>query len=89
MSETTQPDLTEFYKYSRPKCPPCKIGVVLDFLRGETKKQLIAALEVDGSIITTSAIVTWIEKRKPEIPVTTVSVSNHRRKVCACVRDSS
>jgi hypothetical protein len=88
MSETTV-DLSEFYKYSQPKRPPCKVGAVLDLLRGEPKKQLIAALEIDGSIITGAAICTWIESRKSEIPVTPTAISNHRRKVCSCARDAA
>jgi hypothetical protein len=81
---TTAPDLTEFFKYSKPKKPPCKIGVALGKLRGEQKKQLVAALGTDNAIITGSAIVQWLEKRVKEIDFNTSAVRSHRERKCSC-----
>jgi hypothetical protein len=84
MTTTTTPDLTEFFKYSRPKKPPCKVGVALGKLRGDTKTQLIAALATDNSIITNKAVITWIEKRVKDLQINTSNITSHRAKRCTC-----
>ena len=81
---TTTPDLTEFFKYSRPKKPPCKVGVALGKLRGDTKTQLVAALGTDTGIITNGAIITWLEKRVKDLQVNTSNITSHRAKRCTC-----
>lgn len=80
---TNKPDLTEFYKYSKPKRPPCKVGAVLGELGREPKKQLVAALATDSSLITPSAVVTWMEKRC-ELHFSPQNVINHRNGRCTC-----
>ena len=84
MATNTTPDLTEFYKYSRPKKPPCKVGIALTKLRGEAKSQLIAALAADSGVITGGAIVTWLEKRVKELEFNHNNVTAHRKKKCTC-----
>lgn len=83
----TKPDLTEFYALSKPKKPPCQIGLILagEFspkLKPQECEQLRAALDTDAGIITASAIVQWLKARG--IETNTNRVSNHRRRVCTC-----
>lgn len=92
-------DLTEFYKYSKPKRPPCRIGHALatirtsesdsdnsDVKRGDAKK-LEAALAQDKNLITSSAIVTWLEKRGICTITSASPITAHRRKSCTCYDD--
>lgn len=76
------PDLSEFYKLSRPKKPPCQIGHILDDLGATEQEQLKAALALDVGIITAAAIVEWLRARGHE--VTFARVTNHRRGACSC-----
>lgn len=85
--DASKPDLTEFYKYSRPKKPPCKIGIVLDKLgRSNDAKRLRAALSTDNSIITGAAVLQWIEKREPDLDISNSAVRSHRERKCTCAR---
>lgn len=91
MAETpSTPDLTEFYRYSKPKKPPCKIGLVLDKLGRTTKTQLVAALSTENTLITGTAILTWIEKRADtldgvaSLDINNNNVRSHREKKCTC-----
>ena len=82
-----KPDLSEFYKLSKPKKPPCQIGLILSGeitpeLSAPERKQLDAALETDSGIITATAIVGWLAARDHE--TNTNRVSNHRRGACTC-----
>ena len=83
----TKPDLTEFFKLSKPKKAPCQIGLILDReitpkLKGEEADQLRAALATDKGIITATAIQEWLKARSHEVSVN--RISNHRRGVCTC-----
>lgn len=82
-----KPDLSEFYRLSKPKSPPCQIGLILSGevtpqLKDTQPEQLKAALATDSGIITASAIVKWLADRGHE--TNTNRVSNHRRGVCNC-----
>lgn len=86
----TQPDLSEFYRLSKPKKPPCKIGVVLEKLaRSKEKTQLISALATDNSIITGKAIQEWIEARSEKLEIQGLDINSgnvrsHREGKCTC-----
>lgn len=90
MASKSAPDLSEFYRLSKPKSPPCQIGLIL---RGEVTPKLgpaevgrlQAALDTDGGIITASAVVKWLADRGHDS--NTNRVSNHRRDVCNCGRE--
>ena len=82
-----KPDLTEFFKLSKPKKPPCQVGLILSGdltpkLSPDEAEQLSAALTTDKGIITAGAIQSWLDARGHS--VNTNRISNHRRKVCTC-----
>lgn len=79
---TKTPDLSEFYRLSRPKKPPCQIGFIIDQLDADDADKLKAALSTDGGIITANAIVEWVGARGHE--TNAVRVTNHLRGVCTC-----
>lgn len=83
----SNPDLSEFYKLSKPKKPPCQVGLILKGdvtpkLNAEEKTQLEGALAADKNVITGSAVATWLKERGHE--TSTNRISNHRRGVCDC-----
>lgn len=83
------PDLTEFYKYSRPSKPPCKLGIVLSTgskLKTAERTQLAAALKADGNVITAKAIITWLEKRNVGIDFHNTNITSHRQGRCTCAQ---
>lgn len=75
-------DLSEFFKYSRPKKKPCAVGFALESVSVEERKQLEAACAQDIGIITTSAISQWLAARGHE--VNTAALTSHRRRTCSC-----
>ena len=75
-------DLSEFYKYSKPKKPPCKVGFAAEQLGEEEQAQLEAALQQDKGLITNSAIQEWLHNRKHEVTVS--SIVSHRKGTCSC-----
>lgn len=77
-----KPDLSEFYKLSRPKKKPCQLGFALAQLSDVESDQLKAALATDVSIITAAAVVEWLRPRGHD--VTFARVTNHRRGSCSC-----
>lgn len=87
MASASSPDLTEFFKLSKPKKPPCQLGLILSGdltpkLKPAERDQLDAALKTDRGVITAAAIQQWLESRGHEVNPT--RISNHRRKVCTC-----
>jgi hypothetical protein len=78
----SKPDLSEFFKYSRPKRKPCAVGYALEQLGEHELAQLQAALNHDAGIITNAAVVQWLSARKHAATVS--AVVNHRKGVCAC-----
>lgn len=84
MPENSDVDLTEFYRYSKPKKPPCKIGVALAKMKPQPRAQLTAALATDNSVITAMAVVTWLEKRVPELDYVAQNITSHRQGKCSC-----
>lgn len=88
---TTKPDLSEFYRLSKPKKPPCQIGLILSGeitpkLKPEAREQLRAALDTDAGIITAGAVVAWLKERGHDTNAN--RISNHRRGVCTCDEES-
>lgn len=81
-------DLTEFYRLSRPKRPPCRIGHVLAELKPAERAQLEGALATDKNLITAAAIVEWLVKRNQK-DISINVIGNHRRGVCSCSRDDA
>lgn len=80
--KTAGPDLSEFFRLSRPKKKPCSVGWARTQLSDDEQTQLDAAIATDQGIITNQAIVDWLAKREH---VTTVSATvNHRKGVCSC-----
>lgn len=82
-----KPDLSAFYRLSKPKSPPCQVGLILSgeitpTLKPVEVEQLKGALDTDGGIITATAIVTWLAEHGHS--TNTNRVSNHRRKACNC-----
>lgn len=87
MATTPKPDLTAFFALSKPKKPPCQLGLILNGditpeLKSEEREQLVAALAMDSGIITASAVVGWLKDRGHD--TNTNRVANHRRGVCSC-----
>lgn len=84
-AKTNQPDLSEFFKLSRPKKKPCSVGWARSQLSQAEQAQLDAAIGTDQGIITNQAVVDWLGKRGH---VTTVSATvNHRKRVCSCAQE--
>ena len=76
------PDLSEFFKYSRPKQKPCALGFAREQLPPKERDALDAALADQRGLITSSAIRQWLSLR--EHAVNDASVTAHRRGVCSC-----
>lgn len=77
-----KPDLSEFYKLSRPKKPPCQLGFVLSKLPEHEADQLRAALATDVGIITAAAVTEWLKARGHDVNF--ARVTNHRKGLCSC-----
>jgi hypothetical protein len=80
----TGPDLTEFYKYSRPKRPPCRVGHVLTQLKPADRKAVEAAFDQDKNLITGQAILTWFESREIKDFNSAAALQGHRKHTCTC-----
>lgn len=79
---STKIDLSEFFKYSRPRKKACAIGFANSQLGDTEKQQLQAALEQDNGIITGSAIQQWLTARSHEASIPAITA--HRKGVCSC-----
>ena len=77
-----KPDLSEFFKLSKPRRKPCGIGHVKTLLSETEVEQLDAALAHDKGIITGAAIREWLRARGHA--VNDAVISSHRRRVCTC-----
>ena len=80
-----KPDLSEFFKLSKPKKRPCGIGHALTQLAADAGSQLEAALTTDAGIITNSAIQQWLQARKFDVSVS--AIVSHRKRTCTCNDD--
>lgn len=80
----SSPDLSEFFRYSRPKKKPCAVGFAREQLTKTEQEALDAAIADERGLITSAAIRQWIQQRGHE--VNDAAVTAHRRKVCSCVR---
>lgn len=80
----TGPDLSEFFKLSRPKKKPCAIGFAIKEkkIKGQEVEQLQAACDTDASFITSGSIVQWLAARGVE--ASNSAVGSHRKKTCSC-----
>lgn len=72
-------DLSEFYRLSRPKKPPCKVGFARSQLDVEEGKKFDAALNVEDGIITNKALVEWLELHGHDVNVQQMIA--HRRTI--------
>jgi hypothetical protein len=92
-------DLSEFYKYSKPKRPPCRIGHALELIetgeddsaspnvkKGDAKR-LRAALDVDKNLIPAAAIITWLQTRGNDTVTNVSPITTHRKHTCTCYDD--
>lgn len=79
---TATPDLSEFFRLSRPKRKPCSIGHALSQLKDDERSKLQAALDTDQGIITNAAIEGWLAARK--LQTTVSAVVTHRKGRCSC-----
>jgi hypothetical protein len=77
-----KPDLSEFFKHSRPKKKPCVVGFALDQLGPEEHAQLTAACAEDSGLITNSAIEKWLADRNHIASVS--AIVSHRKRTCTC-----
>lgn len=77
-----KPDLTEFFKYSRPKKKPCQIAFAREQLKPQERDNLNAALDADQGIITAGAIIQWLSVRGHT--VSAPAVTAHRKRTCTC-----
>lgn len=82
MADKNPPDLSEFYKLSKPRRKPCAIGHVKTLLPKREAEQLDAALALDKGIITGAAIREWLKAR--DHILNDAVISSHRRGVCSC-----
>jgi hypothetical protein len=87
MPDASKPDLSEFYKYSRPKRPPCRIGHALTLLSKPDQTRLQAALDTDKNLITAGAIITWLEARDIKNINGASPITAHRKHTCTCFDD--
>ena len=89
MTETTekpQPDLSAFFRLSRPKKKPCALGFARTQIKPVEREQLDAACVTDNGIITASAIVEWLGQRGQT--ANTNNVVSHRKRMCSCYDES-
>ena len=80
----TIPDLEEFYQYSKPKRPPCRVGYVISQLKPADRKAIEAAFETDKNLITAAAIIEWLKTRGFEDIKTAAGLGGHRKHSCTC-----
>jgi hypothetical protein len=81
------PDLSEFYRLSKPKKPPCKLGLLLSpagKLSPQERVNLHAALATDNSIVTSKAIIERLEELKVKLEINTNNIVSHRGRKCTC-----
>lgn len=81
----TDVDLSEFVKLSKPKRPPCAVGVALSTLPKADRGKLEAACASDSGVITTSAIRQWLSSRGHTASIP--GVTAHRHGTCTCGND--
>ena len=75
-------DLSEFFKYSRPKKRPCPIGFAQEQLTDSEREQLTAALAQDNGIITNAAVQQWLAGRGHDASIS--AITSHRKGACSC-----
>lgn len=80
---SASPDLSEFAALSRPKKPPCQVGVARAALRLDSERaQLDAACAEHRNVITAGAIAAWLDLRGQQVNASAVTA--HRKNTCTC-----
>lgn len=82
MGRSADPDLSEFFRLSKPKKRPCGIGYAKTQLTDAEVVQLDAALDKDPGLITANAVQQWLATRGHE--VSNPAVVSHRKGTCTC-----
>lgn len=82
MATEAKPDLSEFFKLSRPAKPPCRIAYAMGQLDKGEAAQLDAACKTDKGIINTGAIRQWLKARGHDVSIP--AITSHRQGVCTC-----
>lgn len=77
-----KPDLTEFFKLSRPKRPPCQVAFALGRLGDEEQAAFAAACKHDPGVITNAALQGWLSARKSDVSIG--RIVSHRKGTCTC-----
>jgi hypothetical protein len=80
--KSNAPDLSEFFRLSRPRRKPCAVAAALEQLSADEREKLEAANAHDQGIITNAAIRDWLKARS--IIVNDAQVRVHRTGTCAC-----
>lgn len=80
-------DLSEFYKLSRPRTPPCRLAPVLAQLSDDERAQWEGAVEADGNVITNQALALWLERHVKGASVNWQNCLSHRVHKCTCFSD--
>lgn len=90
-STSKEVDLSSYYERSRPKKPPCQIGLILagkgtPKLSPAERANLKAAIgEIDDGLVTAPGIVQTLQECH-KIKTNSVRVSNHKRGACSCAK---
>lgn len=80
-----EPDLTEFYKLSRPRRRPCPVKPALEALTPEQVAQFDAACKVDPGVITPIAVEKWLASKAGDRWIGNwQNVQAHRYGKCTC-----
>jgi hypothetical protein len=82
----TDVDLSEFYKLSKPKKPPCILGPIFEQLKPKERKELETALAADSNIITNGAIIEWLTRRGHGDALNPNRITSHRKRSCTCAQ---
>lgn len=85
-ADKPKPDLSEFFKLSKPKRKPCAVGFAVEQLKPAERTQLAAAFEVGSGYITNAAISEWLAKRDQQANVS--AIVSHRKGTCSCNDDA-
>lgn len=84
---TDGPDLSEFLSLSKPRTPPCPVGLVLEGLTEEERTLFARACESPQNVITNIALSVWLERRAPTIwgeGGSWQAARSHRSRACTC-----
>lgn len=80
------PDLSEFFRLSKPKNRPCAVAYARKQIDGVEGEQLDAALSESEGFITNAAVRDWLAVRGHTVNAAAISV--HRKGSCSCGREA-